>query len=104
MAEQQPNSPEQPPRQSTSSPNPLTSHRSSFAENLRHTRRHPSLSHAAVQELIHQPSSKSGDPKFAGKDWRQVKIGEFVQDDDVKWVELDTGVEEATKVCLIASY
>jgi hypothetical protein len=33
-----------------------------------------------------------------------VKIGEFVQDDDVKWVELDTGVEEATKVCLTASY
>jgi len=55
-----------------------------------------------VQELIHQPSSKGGDPRFAGKDWRQVKIGEFVQNDDVKWVELDTGVEEATKVCACA--
>ena len=97
-----PLSPEQPPRHSTSSPNPFTNHRSSFAENLRHsprTQRHPSLSQAAVQDLIHQPLSKGGDPRFAGRDWRQVRIGELVQTSDVKWVELDSGVEEATKVC-----
>lgn len=102
MAEQH-TIPEQPPRNSTSSPNPLTSHRSSFAENLRHsprTQRHPSLSHSAVQDLIHQPSSKSGDPRFAGRDWRQVTTSELIQSNDVRWVELDTGVEEATKVNL----
>jgi hypothetical protein len=90
-----------PSRNSTSSPSHLPSHRSSFAENLRHSpraQRHPSLSHAAVQELIHQPAAKTGDPRFAGRDWKQIRLGELVQPSDVKWVELDAAVEEASKV------
>lgn len=33
-----------------------------------------------------------------GRDWRQVQVGELVHTSDVKWVELETGVEEASKV------
>lgn len=98
-----------PSRQSTSSPsnnNTTTgiNHRSSFAENLRHSprsQRHPSFTQAAVQELLnHPPAQKSGDPRFAGRDWRQIQIGELVQESDIHWCEFDTDVEHATKVCM----
>ena len=93
-----------PARKSTASPsNGAPNHRSSFAENLRHSprsQRHPSFTQAAVQELLsHPPASKTGDPRFVGRDWRQIKVGELVQKSDVRWAELDTGVEQATKVC-----
>jgi len=82
------------------------SHRSSFAENMRHSprsQRHPSFTQAAVQELLnHPPVSRAGDPKFAGRDWRNIRIGELVQKTDVRWAELDTPVEVATKVRLVA--
>lgn len=82
-------------------------HRSSFAENLRNhhappsprTSRHPSFTQAAVQELInHPPSSRQPNPKFAGRDWREVQVGELValNTDEVRWVDLDSSVEEAT--------
>lgn len=78
-------------------------HRSSFAENLRQSpraQRHPSFTQAAVQELLNHPppNSKTDDPRFAGRDWRNIAIGELVQKSDIRFVELDTGVEEATKV------
>lgn len=80
-------------------------HRSSFAENMRsippspRTPRHPSFTQAAVQELINHPQiTRSGSAKFAGRDWRQIKVGELVSANDVRFVESDTGVEEATKV------
>lgn len=38
------------------------------------------------------------DPKFAGRDWRHISIGELVSPDDLKFVEVDTGIEEATDV------
>jgi hypothetical protein len=82
------------------------SHRSSFAENLRshpppspRSQRHPSFTQAAVQELLnHPPMTKPGNPKFVGRDWRQILVGELVSRDDVRFVESSTGVEEATKV------
>ena len=81
---------------------PTIGHRSSFAENLRHSprsQRHPSFTQAAVQELLnHPPSTKSGDPRFVGRDWRQIHVGELVHKSDVRWVELDDSVEKATKV------
>ncbi|KAM3086380.1 cell separation during budding [Clarireedia jacksonii] len=98
-----------PSRQSTASPsnnNPahISSHRSSFAENLRHsprTQRHLSFTQAAVQELLnHPPTPKSGDPRFTGRDWRQIQVGELVQESDVRWAELDTGVEQATNALI----
>jgi hypothetical protein len=80
------------------------SHRSSFAENLRNhppsprSQRHPSFTQAQVQELLNHPPMKSGDARFAGRDWRQIRVGELVTKEHVRFVELDTGVEEATKV------
>ncbi|PSS06990.1 hypothetical protein M430DRAFT_23143 [Amorphotheca resinae ATCC 22711] len=96
-----------PSRNSTSSPssnNGPISHRSSFAENLRHSprsQRHPSLTQAAVQELLnHPPNSKTSDPRFAGRDWRSIHVGELVQKSDVRWAELDTNVQDATKALI----
>lgn len=99
--------PEPPGRRSTSSPsnNGSVSHRASFAENLRHSprsQRHPSFTQAAVQELLqHPPASKPGDPRFAGRDWRSIHVGELVKPSDVRWVELESSIQEATNVCTI---
>ena len=98
-----PVSQDQPPRQGTASPSHhAINHRSSFAENLRHSprsQRHPSFTQAAVQELLHHPqTTRTGDPRFAGRDWREIRVGELVQPSDVKWAELDTVVERASEV------
>ncbi|KAF3763059.1 hypothetical protein M406DRAFT_238357, partial [Cryphonectria parasitica EP155] len=87
----------------------LHSHRSSFAENLRnpHTpgspraTRHPSFTQAAVQELMaHPPSARQPNPRFAGRDWRDVRLGELVSlnTDEMRWVDLESSVEEATMI------
>lgn len=44
------------------------------------------------------PAKKHGNPKFMGRDWQDITVGEIVSPDDVRWVELDDSVEEATKV------
>ena len=93
-----------PPIRSTAASGAL-SHRSSFAENLRshppspRSQRHPSFTQAAVQELLnHPPATKPANPNFVGRDWRQIRVGELVRNDDVRFVESSTGVEDATKV------
>ncbi|KUI71873.1 Protein SDS23 [Cytospora mali] len=84
-------------------------HRSSFAENLRNhhappsprASRHPSFTQAAVQDLMnHPPPSRQPNPKFAGRDWRDVQLGELVSlnTDEVKWTDMDSSVEEATMI------
>lgn len=97
--------PDIPSRKSTSSPSNGSapgSHRASFAENLRHSprsQRHPSFTQAAVQELLqHPPLSRPSDPRFAGRDWKSIHVGELVQQSDVRWIELDNSIEDATKV------
>jgi hypothetical protein len=101
---------DRPSRKSTASPSipsnngGTISHRSSFAENLRHSprsQRHPSFTQAGVQELLtHPPAPTTSDPRFTGRDWRQIKVGELIEKGEVEWAELDVGVEEATKVNL----
>lgn len=84
-------------------------HRQSFSESLRtpsspRSRRQPSLPHSAIQSLIDNPPVPNNmDPKFTGRDWRHISIGEVVSPDDLRWVEEDTGIEEATNVsnCLL---
>ncbi|CZR64309.1 related to CBS-domain protein Sds23p [Phialocephala subalpina] len=103
-----------PLRKSTASPSQLPnngatiSHRSSFADNMRQSprsQRHPSFTQAAVQELLnHPPAAKTNDPRFAGRDWRQIHVGELIDKNEVKWAELDDSVEQATKArasCLL---
>ncbi|KAF9870412.1 cbs domain containing protein [Colletotrichum karsti] len=80
------------------------SHRQSFAENLRNApgspraQRHPSFTQAAVQELLNHPpaANKHSNPRFAGRDWRDISVNELVTQDDVKWVDLDSSVEDAS--------
>ena len=83
----------------------LRDHRPSFSDSLRghppspRARRQPSFSQAALQELLdHPPVASPGDPAFAGRDWKSISVGEIVDDRDVRFVELDTGVEAATNV------
>lgn len=80
-------------------------HRQSFSESLRgvppspRSQRHPSLSQAGVQELLNNPPvTAPADPAFVGRDWRAIQVGELVDAADLRFVELDTGVEAATNV------
>ncbi|OJJ47517.1 hypothetical protein ASPZODRAFT_1702487 [Penicilliopsis zonata CBS 506.65] len=79
----------------------------SFSESLRavpgspRSRRQPSLTQAAIQSLIDNPPARNpADPAFAGRDWRHISIGELVRPDDLKFVEVDTGIEEATNILI----
>lgn len=44
------------------------------------------------------PPNKQANPKFVGREWREVKVGELVEADDIRWAEIDSTVEEATIV------
>ena len=44
------------------------------------------------------PKAGAADPVFAGRDWHQIAVGELVNPADVRFVELDTGIEDATNV------
>ena len=85
-------------------------HRQSFTEIRRglppspRAQRQPSLSQLAVQDLIDNPPVRN-DPTFAGRDWKTVSVAELVSPEDLKFAELDTGVEAATKVgrCILQS-
>lgn len=99
--------PRQLPRRSPSNSSVnISGHRHSFAENMRtmpSSPRHrpPSLTQAAVQELMNNPPTrKHNNSKFTGRDWRDITVGELVSPEDVCWVELDDSVEEATRVLL----
>ena len=53
----------------------------------------------AVQELLsNPPKATAGDPSFAGRDWHSIAVDELVHAKDVHWVEVETGIEEATNV------
>lgn len=85
--------------------NSSSPHRQSFSESLRgvppspRSQRHPSLTQAGVQELLNNPPvTTPADPAFVGRDWRAIQAGELVNAADLRFVELDTGVEAATNV------
>ncbi|KAK3486537.1 uncharacterized protein B0T23DRAFT_325308 [Neurospora hispaniola] len=111
--------PSPPERSSSQGGNPLSkttsnvsshSHRQSFAENQRHpppsprTQRHPSFTQQAIQDLMnHPPPNRHQNPRYVGRDWRDIAIGELLQPDEVKWAELDTSIQEATKTLFQSS-
>lgn len=83
-------------------------HRQSFTEGLRtstsspRTRRQPSFTQSAIQNLIDNPPTRNAsNPAFEGRDWRQISIGELVSPEDLHFVDVNTGVEDATNVCSI---
>lgn len=54
-------------------------------------------------DLVNHPPtqhSHEGESKFAGRDWRTVRVGEIVDLELVRFVEMETSVEEATNVCV----
>ncbi|KAK3984938.1 hypothetical protein QBC44DRAFT_166410 [Cladorrhinum sp. PSN332] len=80
------------------------SHRQSFADNQRHpppsprTHRHPSFTQQAIQDLMnHPPSNRHPSPQYAGRNWQEIGVGELASPEDVRWAELDTSVEDATR-------
>ena len=86
-------------------PSPSQSHRQSFTEQLRgmppspRQNRHLSFSQAQMQDLLNNPpTAGSADPAFAGRDWQTISVGELINPEDLRFVELDTGVEAATNV------
>ena len=63
--------------------------------------RHLSLSQSQIQDLLNNPpTAGTADPAFTGRDWQHISVGELVNQ-DVIFVELDTGVEAATNVLLV---
>ncbi|KAL4781906.1 hypothetical protein BJX76DRAFT_310594 [Aspergillus varians] len=82
-------------------------HRHSLSESLRaapgspRARRQPSLTQSAIQSLIdNPPAPQNVNPAFVGRDWREISIGELVSADDLRFVEVDTGIEEATNLLI----
>ncbi|KAK8186482.1 hypothetical protein BC567DRAFT_270301 [Phyllosticta citribraziliensis] len=101
-----PRSPQLPPSSSSSSPS--VSQRQSFVENLRgmpnspRASRQPSLSQQALQELLNNPpiGKHAQNSAFAGRDWRSIRVGEVIDPDLVRFVDIDASVEEATNVLI----
>lgn len=90
-------------------PSHNSSHRQSFSESLRsmpqspRARRQPSLTQAAIQGLIDNPPVRHpANPAFNGRDWCHISIGELVKPKDLQFVEVDTGIEDATHVRLVS--
>ncbi|MCJ1393419.1 cell separation during budding [Xylographa bjoerkii] len=60
-----------------------------------------SLSSAGVQDLMNNPpKAGAADPAFVGRDWHDITVGELVDPAEVRFVELDTGVEDATNLLI----
>ena len=91
-------------------PSPVHSHghRQSFTEQMRglppspRANRHLSLSQAQIQDLLNNPpTAGAANPAFAGRDWQHISVGELVNQ-EIKFVDLETGVEAATNVRPVA--
>ena len=84
-------------------PSNAAQHRQSFSDaryppSPRSTRQ-PSRSSIAVQELIDNPPQRTpADSRFANRDWRTIKVGELTNPEDLKFIDIDASVEEATNV------
>lgn len=93
-------------KDSSLQPSPAVSHRSSFAENLRNhpssprASRTPSFSGQALTDLLMHPSTKANGEatRFKGRDWRHVQVSEIIDPAELRFVELDTSIEDTTKL------
>ncbi|KAK0949883.1 cell separation during budding [Friedmanniomyces endolithicus] len=97
-----------PRKDSSLQPSPSISHRSSFAENLRNyppsprAQRTQSFSGQALTDLLMGPTVKSNgeEARFRGRDWRSVQVGEIIDPAEVRFVELETSIEDTTKLLI----
>lgn len=93
-----------PPSLHIQNPSSAAQHRQSFSE-LRYppsprSTRQSSISSIAVQELIDNPPNRTApDARFANRDWRTIRVGELTSPEDLKFIDVDASVEEATNVC-----
>lgn len=95
----------QSPRHEIRQMSPSVSQRPSFGDHNKrgHAARSPSFSQQAVQDLINNPPvalDDKVDEKFAGRDWRAIKVEEIIDPEETRFVEVDSSVEDATKVSL----
>lgn len=84
-------------------PSNAAQHRQSFSDSRyppspRSTRQ-SSISSMAVQELIDNPPHRiPADARFANRDWKTIRLGELTTPEDLKFVDIDASVEDATNV------
>jgi len=84
-------------------PSSAAQHRQSYND-LRYppsprSTRQPSISSIAVQDLIDNPPHRTTpDSRFANRDWRTIHVAELSSPDDLKFIDIDASVEEATNV------
>ncbi|KAJ5736922.1 uncharacterized protein N7483_002047 [Penicillium malachiteum] len=84
------------------SPRSSTESRSSNRNSLR-VGHMPPANHQHRQSLtlsITPPPPKNVDPAFVDRDWREISIGELISPDELRFVEMDTGIEEATNLLI----
>ncbi|MCJ1354758.1 MAG: cell separation during budding [Icmadophila ericetorum] len=88
-------------------PSPSPNHRHSFSEQLRgfpsspRTSRQYSVSHTGGHDLLNNPPRpEATNPAFSGRDWHGIIVGELVNQNDVHFVDIDTGIEEATNLLI----
>ncbi|KAL8708044.1 MAG: hypothetical protein Q9220_007040 [cf. Caloplaca sp. 1 TL-2023] len=88
-------------------PSPIQSHRQSFTESLRghppspRAHRQPSFSQAQLQELLNNPpTAGTTDARFSGRDWQTIGVAELCDPADLRFVEIDSGIEDATNVLI----
>lgn len=94
------------PALSLQNPSSAAQHRQSFSD-MRYppsprATRQPSISSIAVQELIDNPPQRAApDARFAHRDWRTIRVGELTSPEDLKFIDVDASVEDATNVCTL---
>jgi hypothetical protein len=54
------------------------------------------MTQQALQDLLNNPPTKGGDTEFTGRSWKSIRVGEIVDKEQVRFVQYDTTVEEAT--------
>ena len=92
---------------SSSTASSSSNHRDSLRENVRglpppspRAARHPSFPQSAMDLMLTSTpiSRPSESNKFSGRDWKSIKVCELIDEENVRFVELDTPVETATQV------
>jgi hypothetical protein len=48
--------------------------------------------------MNHPPTNRNPNPRYAGRDWRDITVGELAVPEDVRWADLDLSVQDATMV------